>query len=228
MKIRNVVFFTVLIGLIFFLAAQLKNYRTVFFTTKVEQKTSLEDFITTFEEQKELSKWDGASLEIVVQHCETDRSASYILGQHASVIKDHSGTLLFFSLSANLGFAPALHKLSLLFLKGEMLSSFKFSSELLGLTYLNLVIAKGHPEFNDLYQNLRNKFMQRYSRIDFANPEKLAAKKMSLILKNQEGLKTASNKKEFTPVHILEEDLQYERDMLEALDLVPTQKSNQS
>ena len=84
----------------------------------------------------------------------------------------------------------------------------------LNLVYMNLTIAFGHTEFTRAYHILRNETVKIVGRAITTEIERLAAQKMSCLLKNQNDFENAVNKAAFfaSMQYITDEDSKYGQD----------------
>lgn len=170
------------------------------------------EFIYTEQEQREIIKWKNMSMEDLIEDAiNGDRAALGNLGEYFLLGLDFPIDVqkanVFFAKSASLGFAPALDQISKMYLHDE-------SNLFLAMFYKNLTIAFGHTEFTQSYHDVRDKILKNFGKGAVTEIERLASHKMLTILENQQGLKKAVNKKEFSGSmkKITDEDSQYSYD----------------
>jgi TPR repeat protein len=172
------------------------------------------EFVYTYDELKMMEKWKNKTLaEMYSDALSGDPAALHMVG--LSYLYGFSGlpinikyANLYFAQAASLGFAPALDKMTRMYLENT-------PNPFLAMVYANLVISFGHPEFIVGYHNQRNKMLKAFGPETCERIERIAAEKKNKIL---DAMNRRSESKNYNPglerisSNITIEDVDYDLD----------------
>ncbi|MCB1181099.1 MAG: sel1 repeat family protein [Chlamydiia bacterium] len=183
---------------------------TLFFcSSKLQAKEiELDELILTKKEKHEIENWTtkcrnaNTATDVIRDAFNGDRAGLYALGMcyangWQGFVIDIEKANFCFSLSASLGFAPALDQLKVIYLEDKR-------DPYLAMVYLNLAASYGHSELVPSYHKLRSKLIgftgvEKGRRIT-QEIERIAEEKKQLISKNLTELKNPKNQKYLNPI----------------------------